>query len=141
MPDAMTDAPPPSPSAFADGEKDGSKIEVSDTLRLPENVASVAAEVALENVVQKSGGSGYGSKRGGSGLPTLAHIQWEKCTDRPGFKAWHAPQGSNAPRNTKTYLGYVGKKLLAEWLAMDAAKRAVVVEGWIAERRKEKGIT
>ncbi len=135
------DALPPSPSAFADSVEAAEEIAVSDAVRLPENVASVAPEVALENVVQKSGGSGSTSKRGGSGLPNVAHIQWEKCTDRPGFKAWHAPDGNNAPRNTKTYIGYVGKKSLSEWGAMTSDQRRATVVEWIGERRREKGIT
>ncbi|NOT62680.1 MAG: hypothetical protein HOP19_20935 [Acidobacteria bacterium] len=71
----------------------------------------------------------------------MEKLQWEGRTDRPGIEAWHAPQGNNAPRNTKTYLGYVGKKLLAEWEAMPADERRAVVVEWIAERRTEKGIT
>ena len=39
-----------------------------------------------------------------------------------------------------TYLGYVGKKLLAEWLAMPPDERRAMVEGWINERHAEKGI-
>ena len=122
------DAPPPSPSAFTEPNE------------APEIVAVTTAKVPPENVVQKRGGSGYSSKRGGSGLPTLHNIQWEQKTDRPGFAAWNAPQGNNAPRNTKTYLGYVGKRLLAEWLAMPMDERRAVIAQWVADRRKEKGI-
>lgn len=84
---------------------------------------------------QKCGGSGSAEKSGGSGsvpdeasdcpLPALDGIQWEKRTDRPGFAAWRAPQGAKAHRNTKTYLGYVGKRLLALWEALpDDQRRA-----------------
>jgi hypothetical protein len=69
-------------------------------------------------------------------LPLLPDIQWEKRTDRPGFSCWHAPEGAQAHRNTKTYLGYVGKKLLAEWLALPKAERLVTVTVWVAERRR-----
>lgn len=84
-----------------------------------------------------------GVARGGSGsafsLPKLANIQWEKRTDRPGFTCWHAPHGASAPRQTKTYLGYASKKLLAEWAVLQADHQRAVVEQWVSERRAEKG--
>ena len=98
---------------------------------------------------EERGGSGSTEKRGGSGsvpapppgcpLPPFANIQWEKRTDRPGYAAWHAPEGAKAHRNTKTYLGYVGRRLLAEWLALSAEQRRAVIAQWLAERLAEKG--
>lgn len=73
-------------------------------------------------------------------FPSIIGVQWESKSDRPGWCAWYAPEGNQAPRNTKTYLGYVGKKLLAEWLAMPPDERRAMVEGWINERHAEKGI-
>lgn len=74
-------------------------------------------------------------------LPALDGIQWEKRTDRPGYAAWHAPEGAKAHRNTKTYLGYVGKRKLAEWTGLPPDRLRAVVEQWVSERRREKGIS
>jgi hypothetical protein len=74
-------------------------------------------------------------------LPSIPGIQWEKKTDRPGFAVWHAPEGPKAHRNTKTYLGYVGKKLLAEWQALKDSERQSKIAVWVAARRAEKGLT
>jgi hypothetical protein len=91
--------------------------------------ASSAANTTSEKCSVEGGGSGSGFS-----LPDLVDIQWEKRTDRPGFSCWHTPQGTNASRQTKTYLGYVGKRLLAEWEALpDDQRRAV------AGRLTEKG--
>lgn len=80
------------------------------------------------------------AKGGGSGWPGLHHIQWEKCTDRPGSKVWYAPQGNHAPRHTKTYLGYVGQKLAAEWEALDTDARATAVREWVTSKLAGKGV-
>ncbi|MBI1763122.1 MAG: hypothetical protein HYR56_16970 [Acidobacteria bacterium] len=73
-------------------------------------------------------------------MPPLPAIQWEKRTDRPGFSCWHAPDGAQAHRQTKTYLGYVSRKLLAEWLALPKAELLGTVTAWVADRRTEKGM-
>ncbi len=104
--------------------------------------ATVSQTSETKARTEKRGGSGSVQKRGGSGsnsLPPLPGIQWEKRTDRPGFSCWHAPQGAKAHRNTKTYLGYTGKKLLAEWLALPEAERLASMAAWVVDRRREKG--
>jgi hypothetical protein len=73
-------------------------------------------------------------------LPVLDDIQWEKRTDRPGFAAWHAPQGAKAHRNTKTYLGYVSKRLLVKWAALPDDQRRAAVERWVVDRRAGKDV-
>lgn len=113
--------------------------------------AATSQKAKTKARAQKRGGSGLAEKCGGSGseqdlpsdcpLPALDGIQWEKRTDRPGYAAWHAPQGATAHRNTKTYLGYVGRRLLAEWAALLDDQRRAVVEQWVSERRAEKGIS
>ncbi|HEY7180720.1 MAG TPA: hypothetical protein VIC84_04850 [Blastocatellia bacterium] len=56
-----------------------------------------------------------------------------------GREAWHVPPGVTH-RKDKTYLGYVGKRLISAWenLAPEARRRAA--EDWIAEKRVKKGI-
>ena len=76
----------------------------------------------------------------GCPLPALEKIQWESKSDRPGWYAWHAPFGTDAPRKTKTYLGYANKGKLAEWLKLPINERRPVVMEWVADRRAEKGI-
>jgi hypothetical protein len=105
--------------------------------------ASVTPKPETKASTEKRGGSGSTEKRGGSGsgsLPPLPAIQWEKRTDRPGYACWHAPEGAQAHRNTKTYLGYVGKQLLAEWLALSESERLAIITAWVVDRRREKGI-
>lgn len=110
--------------------------------------ASLAAPAPVQRPVERTG-SGSAEKCTGSGsvpdvppgcpLPALAGIQWEGKKDRPGWYCWHAPAGVKAHRNTKTYLGYVGKRKLAEWAALPDARRLATVAAWVAYRRKEKG--
>jgi hypothetical protein len=76
----------------------------------------------------------------GCPLPVLPGIQWEGKRDRPGWYCWHAPQGAKAHRKTKTYLGYVGKRKLAEWAALPDEVQQSVIEQWVGDRRLEKGI-
>jgi hypothetical protein len=90
---------------------------------------------------EKCTGTGYAPEvPQGCPLPALVGVQWEGKKDRPGWYAWHAPDGPQAHRNTKTYLGYVGKKMLSEWLALQDNARRSTVENWIMEKRTEKGI-
>jgi hypothetical protein len=77
----------------------------------------------------------------GCPLPSIVGIQWEGKRDRPGWYCWHAPEGAKAHRNTKTYLGYVGKRLLEEWAALPADQRCAAIEQWVATWRTEKGIS
>lgn len=124
------DAPPPSPG--------GASLALNSTpLRKSETKA------------EKGSGSGSTPKGSGSGsvprvpdgcpLPPFENLQWE-ANAKGGWEAWHAPEGSNAPRKSKTYLGYVGKKLLAEWLTLPKAERLTTVAAWVDGRQREKGI-
>ncbi len=99
--------------------------------------------------VEKPSGSGSVEKPSGSGLipnlpdgcplPPFENLQWE-ANAAGGWEAWHAPEGSNAPRKSKTYLGYFGKRKLAEWERLPADQRAALVEQWVSERRAARGI-
>ncbi len=132
------DAPPPSPSAFAGEPDEAEKVapEIA-TFRLPETPSV------------KPSGSGYGNTppvadasqpSDKDELHVLEKVQWEAKADG-SFEAWHAPNGSKSPRKEKTYLGRVGKRLLAKWGAMPPdERRAAVVAEWIADRRREKGM-
>lgn len=123
--------PPPSP-----GGASLATISTAPAATLPRKVEPPAS-------AEKRGGSGSVVKRGGSGsdtLPSLPDIQWEKRTDRPGYGVWFAPDGPQAHRNTKTYLGYVGKRLLAEWEALPESERLTTISVWVADRRAGKGV-
>jgi hypothetical protein len=54
-------------------------------------------------------------------------------------EAWHSPEGATK-RTDRTYLGRVGKRLLAEWEKGEPENRRTCVERWIAEKRQGKGI-
>lgn len=102
---------------------------------------SAVPERTGSGVAEKCTGTGYAPEvPQGCPLPPLPNIQWEGKKDRPGWYAWHAPDGLKAHRNTKTYLGYVGKKLLGEWERLPKAERLASVAQWVANRRREKGI-
>jgi len=79
--------------------------------------------------------SGSGS---GSHLPELPLIGWEE-NRKGGVEAWHVPPGATK-RKEKTYLGYAGKRLLAEWEKLNPDARRLTVERWIRDKRAEKGI-
>lgn len=70
-------------------------------------------------------------------LPELPRIRWEPNRSG-GWEAWHVPPGAQR-RKGCTYLGYVGKKLLAEWEALPATQRRAAVVTWIQQKRLEKG--
>lgn len=72
------------------------------------------------------------------GLPELTGIQWEHKRDG-SIEAWHAPDGARK-RAEKTYLGRIGKRRLAGWLAEPSDKRPAIVTEWIATKRKAKKI-
>lgn len=86
--------------------------------------------------------SGSGSKTYppvADGLPKLDGVQWEHKDDG-SIEAWHAPDGARK-RAGKTYLGRVGKRLLAKWQAEPSDKLPEIVAAWIAEKRARKSIT
>ena len=111
--------------------------------------APVARKVETKAHAEKGSGSGSAQKGSGSGsvpnvpqgcpLPPLANVQWE-ANAKGGWEAWHAPEGANAPRRTKTYLGYLGKRKLAEWEGLAESERLATISFWVAERRTGKGI-
>ena len=106
-------------------------LAVDEAEMPPEKVVVTTAKVPVKNVVLKGGGSG---------LPNIHHVQFEQRTDRPGLSVWYAPEGNNAARKTKTYLGYVGKRLLAEWQVLPNAQREQTIRQWVADRRAGKGV-
>lgn len=71
-------------------------------------------------------------------LPKLDSVQWEHKDDG-SIEAWHAPEGSRK-RASKTYLGRVGKRLLAKWQSEPSDKLPAIVADWIAEKRAAKKI-
>jgi hypothetical protein len=71
-------------------------------------------------------------------LKVLPSIQWEHKRDG-SIEAWHAPEGARK-RAEKTYLGRIGKRRLAGWLAEPSDKLPAIVAEWIATKRAEKGI-
>ena len=111
--------------------------------------APVGRKVEAKPALEKPSGSGCPEKPSDSGstpkvpagcpLPPLENLQWE-ANAAGGWEAWHAPDGANAPRKSKTYLGYLGKRKLAEWERWSADQRHAVIAQWIGERRAGKGI-
>jgi hypothetical protein len=130
------DAPPPSPG--------GASLAMNSTAAAP-----VSQKTETKAPTEKPSGSGCAEKPSGSGsvpkvpegcpLPPFANLQWE-ANAAGGWEAWHAPEGSSAPRKSKTYLGYFGKRKLAEWERLPEAERLSTVAAWTNARRKEKGI-
>jgi hypothetical protein len=128
------DAPPPSPG--------GASLATISTATAPVRKPETRAPT------EKGSGSGSAQKGSGSGLvpsvpegcplPPFEKLQWE-ANAKGGWEAWHAPEGSSAPRKSKTYLGYVGKRKLAEWERLPEAERLATVTAWVADRRREKG--
>ena len=59
-------------------------------------------------------------------LPAFSSLVWEQDRDG-GWEAWHAPEGKRTPRRSKTYLGRVGKRKLAELERLPAAERVATV--------------
>lgn len=115
----------------------------------PNSSAPISRKVETR-AAEKGSGSGSAQKGSGSGsvpnvppgcpLPPLANVQWE-ANAKGGWEAWHAPEGANAPRKTKTYLGYVGKRQLAKWERLPTDERRATVAAWIEQKRTEKGIS
>ncbi len=129
------DAPPPSLG--------GASLATISTAAAPVRKSETKAST------EKPSGSGYAEKPSGSGslpkvpdgcpLPPLENLQWE-ANAAGGWEAWHAPEGSSAPRKSKTYLGYFGKRKLAEWERLPADQRAALVEQWVSGRKAARGI-
>ena len=96
------------------------------------------APLNLDKRPPERSGSGYQDKRSGSGssLPAIPGVQWE-LNARGGFEAWHCPPGA-LHRKDKTYLGYLGKRVISASSPdhLDAMARV-----WIAERMQQKGIS
>lgn len=91
---------------------------------------------AIENVP-----SGSGPKNRppvAEGLPIITRVQWEPKSDG-SIEAWHAPEGSRK-RAEKTYLGRVGKRLLAQWKTEPSDNIPAIVAEWISEKRSRKGL-
>jgi hypothetical protein len=130
------DAPPPSPG--------GASLATISTAAAPVRKSETKAPT------EKPSGSGGAEKPSGSGgvpkvpegcpLPPFENLQWE-ANAAGGWEAWHAPDGANAPRKSKTYLGYFGKRKLAEWERLPVSERLATVAAWVADRRAEKGIS
>ena len=95
------------------------------------------APLDIEKRPAERSGSGSADKRSGSGssLPAIPGIQWE-LNARGGFEAWHCPAGA-LHRKDKTYLGYLGKRVIA---GSAPAQLEAMARLWVAERMKEKGI-
>jgi hypothetical protein len=74
----------------------------------------------------------------GSNLPEVAQVEWEKNSSG-GWEAWHVPAGV-IRRKDKTYLGYIGKRLLETWQSLPPEARQKAAEDWISGKRAEKGI-
>lgn len=70
-------------------------------------------------------------------LPDFPLVSWEQDRDG-GWECWHAPEGAKAARRTKTYLGRVGKRKLAEWDGKP--NRLELIGEWVSTKREEKGI-
>jgi len=92
------------------------------------------------NTEKKLSGSGYSEKLSGSGyqLPDLENVQWES-NGLGGWEAWHVPDGITH-RAGKTYLGFLGKRRLAQLEKETPESFAQIVADWIAEKRSEKRI-
>lgn len=71
-------------------------------------------------------------------LPSFKDHSWEGKADG-SWESWHAPAKARK-REERVYLGRVGKKLLANWLALPVTQRRKVAGAWIEAKRKGKGI-
>src|SRR5262249_44310758 len=110
---------------------------------VPANVLPVikVAFPAEPAKISEKGSAKPRKPRSGTGtfLPDLENLEWEP-NSRGGWEAWHSPPGA-VLRKQRTYLGYVGQKLLAEWEKLPSDERRRVVEGWIRGKRDGKGIS
>ena len=95
------------------------------------------APLDIEKRPAERSGSGSADKRSGSGssLPAIPGIQWE-LNARGGFEAWHCPPGA-LHRKDKTYLGYLGKRVIS---ASSPDQLDKMAREWVAERMQQKGI-
>jgi hypothetical protein len=126
-------APPPSPGGAS-----------SATISTGAAVAAKAQTKAATEPTEKCSGSGSAEKCSGSGyvpegcpLPPLDGIQYE-ANRSGGWEVWDSPQGSEAPRKTKRYLGYIGKKLMRAWGMLPTDERHTAMLNWIAWKRTQK---
>lgn len=104
-----------------------------------ENLASMEYKISTASAPRK--GSVKPRKQGsgtGYNLPAIRSLDWEN-NSKGGYEAWHVPPGTTH-RREKTYLGYVGKKLLSSWQNLPTKERRRAVEDWIAEKRAKKKV-
>jgi hypothetical protein len=107
-------------------------IKAPRKARLPSVKPSVAPQKKPSVKARKSlSGTGFN-------LPKIRSVDFER-NKYGSFEVWHVPPGT-VYRKDKTYLGYVGKKLLEVWEGLPDAGRQKAVEDWIAEKRAKKGI-
>ena len=73
-------------------------------------------------------------------LPSMKNYAWEAAKTSGAWECWFTPE-KVSERGGKTYVGYVGKKLLAEWLSEseDKAELRQLVAAWIGEKEAAKG--
>lgn len=78
--------------------------------------------------------------RGKCPLPSMRNYAWEEAKTSGAWECWFTPERTSE-RGGKTYIGYVGKKLLAEWLSQSSDKDELrqLVKAWIAEKEAAKG--
>jgi hypothetical protein len=78
--------------------------------------------------------------RGKCPLPSMRNYAWEEAKTSGAWECWFTPKRTSE-RGGKTYIGYVGKKLLAEWLSQseDKAELRQLVAAWIGEKEAAKG--
>ena len=99
---------------------------------------TLAAEVktsgvgAAKNIRRKAGGK--------CPLPSVKNYAWEEAKTSGAWECWFTPERTSE-RGKKIYIGYVGKKLLAEWLSQSEDKDELrqLVKAWIAEKDAAKG--
>lgn len=66
-------------------------------------------------------------------------MSWEQ-NRKGGVECWHVPAGA-VHRKDKVYLGYVGKRQLAEWSLLKPDDLRAKVAAWVQARRAGKGIS
>lgn len=73
-------------------------------------------------------------------LPSVKNYAWEKAQTSGAWECWFTPERASE-RGKKSYVGYVGKKLLAEWLSQSEDKDELrqLVKTWIREKEAARG--
>lgn len=75
----------------------------------------------------------------GRELPDVEGIQYEHKKDG-SIEAWHTPVNGIRNRKGKTYLGRIGKRLMASWQELPPPEFQSAVTAWIAEKRAAANI-